>query len=196
MQPSPTVSSALGADKKSHLQRLLQKPIRFLFDQAIGLGHTGARILEFQHGLDQARLHYPSDRHRVFEDMPRIGAVAPAFAPNFLYEGEEITALLDWEMAHLGDPVEDLAWAYRSLWTPEMHVPIAEFVRHYTASGGIDVKPETLLFYRLFSEIKHAVISLTAAKSFADGRTRNLRLADRLTLALPCVKQFYEWLPA
>jgi aminoglycoside phosphotransferase (APT) family kinase protein len=115
---------------------------------------------------------------------------------NFLYEGEEITALLDWEMAHLGDPVEDIAWAYRSLWTPEMHVPITEFVRHYTASGGIDVKQETLLFYRLFSEIKHAVISLTAAKSFADGRTRNLRLADRMTLALPCVKQFYEWLPA
>jgi aminoglycoside phosphotransferase (APT) family kinase protein len=115
---------------------------------------------------------------------------------NFLYEGEEITALLDWEMAHLGDPVEDIAWAYRSLWTPEMHVPIDEFVRHYAASGGISVKPETLLFYRLFSEIKHAVISLTAAKSFADGRTRNLRLADRMTLALPCVKQFYDWLPA
>jgi aminoglycoside phosphotransferase (APT) family kinase protein len=115
---------------------------------------------------------------------------------NFLYEGEEITALLDWEMAHLGDPVEDLAWAYRVLWTPEMHVPIDAFVRRYTASGGIAVKPEVLLFYRLFSEIKHAVISLTAAKSFADGRTRNLRLADRMTLALPCVKQFYDWLPA
>jgi aminoglycoside phosphotransferase (APT) family kinase protein len=115
---------------------------------------------------------------------------------NFLYEGEEITALLDWEMAHLGDPVEDIAWAYRALWTPEMHVPIDEFVQHYMASGGIAVKPETLLFYRLFSEIKHAVISLTAAKSFADGRTRNLRLADRMTLALPCVKQFYDWLPA
>jgi aminoglycoside phosphotransferase (APT) family kinase protein len=114
---------------------------------------------------------------------------------NFLFEGEEVTALLDWEMAHLGDPVEDLAWAYRVLWTPQMHVPIEEFVRHYTASGGIDVKPETLLFYRLFSEIKHAVISLTAAKSFADGRTRNLRFADRMTLALPCVQQFYDWLP-
>lgn len=115
---------------------------------------------------------------------------------NFLYEGEEVTALLDWEMAHLGDPVEDLAWAYRELWTPEMHVPIAEFVRHYTASGGVDVRPGTLLFYRLFSEIKHAVISLTAAKSFADGRTRNLRLADRMTLATPCMKNFYDWLPA
>jgi len=40
------------------------------------------------------------------------------------------------------------------------------------------------------------VISLTAARSFADGRTNNLRLADRMTLALPCIKQFLDWLPA
>jgi aminoglycoside phosphotransferase (APT) family kinase protein len=115
---------------------------------------------------------------------------------NFLFEGERITALLDWEMAHLGDPAEDIAWAYRSLWTPEMHLPLDAFVDRYRAAGGPTIRPENLLFYRLFSEIKHAVISLTAAKSFADGRTRNLRLADRMTLALPCVKQFYDWLPA
>jgi aminoglycoside phosphotransferase (APT) family kinase protein len=115
---------------------------------------------------------------------------------NFLFEGAQITALLDWEMAHLGDPVEDIAWAYRALWTPEMHLPLETFVARYEAAGGPPVKPETLLFYRLFGEIKHAVISLTAARSFADGRTNNLRLADRMTLALPCIRQFLDWLPA
>jgi aminoglycoside phosphotransferase (APT) family kinase protein len=115
---------------------------------------------------------------------------------NFLYEGTRITALLDWEMAHLGDPVEDIAWAYRGLWTPEMHVPLDAFVARYSTASGIAVKPETLLFYRQFSEIKHAVISLTAARSFADRRTRNLRLADRMTLALPCMRQFFDGLPA
>jgi aminoglycoside phosphotransferase (APT) family kinase protein len=115
---------------------------------------------------------------------------------NFLFEDERITALLDWEMAHLGDPAEDIAWAYRALWTPEMHVPIAEFVDRYHEAGGPTIRPENLLFYRLFGEIKHAVISLTAARSFADGRTRNVRLADRMTLALPCIKQFLDWLPA
>lgn len=115
---------------------------------------------------------------------------------NFLYEGSRITALLDWEMAHLGDPVEDIAWAYRSLWTPEMHLSLNDFIAHYTAAGGVDVRSETLLFYRLFGEVKHAVISLTAARSFTDGRTNNLRLADRMTLALPCIKQFLDWLPA
>jgi aminoglycoside phosphotransferase (APT) family kinase protein len=115
---------------------------------------------------------------------------------NFLFEDERITALLDWEMAHLGDPAEDIAWAYRALWTPEMHVPIDDFIARYHAAGGPTIRPENLLFYRLFGEIKHAVISLTAARSFADGRTSNLRLADRMTLALPCIKQFLDWLPA
>lgn len=115
---------------------------------------------------------------------------------NFLFEGETITALLDWEMAHLGDPAEDIAWAYRALWTPEMHVPIEKFVNRYHAAGGPTIRPENLLFYRLFGEIKHAVISLTAARSFADGRSRNVRMADRMTLALPCIKQFLDWLPA
>ena len=114
---------------------------------------------------------------------------------NFLFEDERITALLDWEMAHLGDPAEDIAWAYRSLWTPEIHLPIDGFVERYHARGGPTIRPENLLFYRLFGEIKHAIISLTAARSFADGRTNNLRMADRMTLALPCIKQFLAWLP-
>jgi aminoglycoside phosphotransferase (APT) family kinase protein len=114
---------------------------------------------------------------------------------NFLFEDERITALLDWEMAHLGDPAEDIAWAYRALWTPEMHVPIEAFVDRYHAAGGPIIRPANLLFYRLFGEIKHAIISLTAARSFADGRTKNLRMADRMTLALPCIKQFLDWLP-
>jgi aminoglycoside phosphotransferase (APT) family kinase protein len=114
---------------------------------------------------------------------------------NFLFEDDRITALLDWEMAHLGDPAEDIAWAYRALWTPEIHVPIDEFVDRYHAAGGPTIRPDNLLFYRLFGEIKHAVISLTAARSFADGRTKNLRMADRMTLALPCIKQFLDWLP-
>jgi aminoglycoside phosphotransferase (APT) family kinase protein len=114
---------------------------------------------------------------------------------NFLFEDERITALLDWEMAHLGDPAEDIAWAYRTLWTPEIHLPIEGFVKRYHAMGGPTIRPENLLFYRLFGEIKHAVISLTAARSFADGRTNNLRMADRMTLALPCIKQFLAWLP-
>ena len=34
------------------------------------------------------------------------------FGPqNVLIAGDNISALLDWEFAHAGQPVEDLAWA-------------------------------------------------------------------------------------
>ena len=36
---------------------------------------------------------------------------------NFLFDSDgNIRAILDWEMAHLGDPLEDLGWALDPLW--------------------------------------------------------------------------------
>jgi aminoglycoside phosphotransferase (APT) family kinase protein len=114
---------------------------------------------------------------------------------NFLYEEGRINAMLDWEMVHLGDPVEDIAWMYRSLWGPEALLPLDEFVRRYTELSGISVHPEALLFYRLLGEVKHSIISLTGARSFMDGRTRNLFLADRASTITSYLRQFLDWLP-
>ena len=115
---------------------------------------------------------------------------------NFLYEGTRINALLDWEMAHLGDPVEDLAWVHHPLWSPERHLPLNDFVARYEAAGGAPVRPETLHFYRMFGLAKHAVISLTGARSFHDRRSRNVMMADRMVMAMDCLRQFLDWLPA
>jgi aminoglycoside phosphotransferase (APT) family kinase protein len=114
---------------------------------------------------------------------------------NFLYEGNRINAMLDWEMVHLGDPVEDIAWAYRSLWGPQAFLSLDEFVARYTELSGIPVEPETLRFYRLLGEVKHSIISLTGARSFMDGRTRNLFLADRASTITSYLMQFMDWLP-
>ncbi len=114
---------------------------------------------------------------------------------NFLYEEERIKAMLDWEMVHLGDPVEDIAWAYRSLWGPQAVVSLDEFVGRYTELSGLQVDPDTLRFYRLLGEVKHSIISLTGARSFMDGRTRNLFLADRASTITSYLMQFMDWLP-
>jgi len=114
---------------------------------------------------------------------------------NFLYEGDRINAMLDWEMVHLGDPAEDIAWAYRSLWGPQAFLSLDKFVKRYTELSGITVDPETLLFYRLLGEVKHSIISLTGARSFMDGRTRNLFLADRASTTASYLMQFLDWLP-
>ena len=98
---------------------------------------------------------------------------------NLLYDGDRLTALLDWEMVHLGDPVEDLGWVYRTLWSPERSLPFDEFLSAYTDAGGGPVDPEHLRWYQVFAEVKHSVISLTATRSFADGTTTSLRHANR-----------------
>ncbi len=114
---------------------------------------------------------------------------------NFLYEEDRINAMLDWEMVHLGDPVEDIAWAYRSLWGPQAFLSLDEFVSRYTELSRISVDPDTLRFYRLLGEVKHSIISLTGARSFMDGRTRNLFLADRASTITSYLMQFLDWLP-
>jgi aminoglycoside phosphotransferase len=47
----------------------------------------------------------------------------------------EVTAVLDWEFAHLGDPVEDLAWCE---WIVRMHHPehVRSLGHFFTAYGG------------------------------------------------------------
>jgi aminoglycoside phosphotransferase (APT) family kinase protein len=111
---------------------------------------------------------------------------------NFLQLGGRLTALLDWEMAHLGDPHEDLAWAYRSSWTPAAHLGFDEFLAAYEAAGGRPVDRGRLVFWRMFNEFKHSVISLTGARSFADRRTRNLRLANRAATVPLFMSRFLE----
>ena len=114
---------------------------------------------------------------------------------NVLYDGHELTALLDWEMTHLGDPVEDLGWVYRHLWSPRHSLPFDEFLAAYSDELGSPIDHDTLRWYQAFGEIKHSIISLTAARSFDDGLTRNLRHADRAETVPAFAKRLLELVP-
>lgn len=98
---------------------------------------------------------------------------------NFLYEGASLTSLLDWEMAHIGDPAEDIAWIYRDLWSPARFLSLEEFVAIYEQRAGYEIGTQRLRFYRVFSEAKFATLSVVASTSFMSGKTGNLRHADR-----------------
>jgi aminoglycoside phosphotransferase (APT) family kinase protein len=115
---------------------------------------------------------------------------------NVLYAEDRITGVLDWEMAHLGHPAEDLAWAYRALWSPQRFVPLKEFLATYTASGGADISVEALRWHRVFCEAKFATISLLAARSVVDGASHNLRLIDRAATVVPAVRRCLDWIGA
>lgn len=113
---------------------------------------------------------------------------------NFLHDGRQVTMLLDWEMAHLGHPLEDIAWAYRAVWSPQPFLPLQECVALYEEASGQRLDPAHLAWWRIFSEVKFAVISLNAARAFADGASSNLRLSARASMVNECLRLSFDWI--
>ena len=69
---------------------------------------------------------------------------------QFLFEGQRVTALIDWEMAHLGDPMLDLGvMRMRELLYPTGLVP--EILRHYAACSPHPVDRPALQYYTVMS---------------------------------------------
>jgi aminoglycoside phosphotransferase (APT) family kinase protein len=101
---------------------------------------------------------------------------------NFLESGGQITAILDWELVHLGDPLEDLGWicmrSFRGRSPRMCHLMEREALyERYEALSGIPVSPAVVRFYEALGTFKLAVIHVAAARCFEDGRYKDLRLA-------------------
>ena len=84
---------------------------------------------------------------------------------NVLVERDRVTALLDWEFAHVGDPLEDLGvavWSCLDLYDP------AEVVAGYEAEAG-PVDRAALRWFEVFAAVTRAVIVLGGTAAFLDG---------------------------
>ncbi|HVP30763.1 MAG TPA: phosphotransferase family protein [Myxococcota bacterium] len=97
-------------------------------------------------------------------------------------EGTRLTGLLDWEMVHLGDPLEDLAWCSCLLWraggpNASCLVPPEELATLYAEASGRKVDPARVHFYEVLALVKMSAIMLTGIRAFRDGRTSDLRMA-------------------
>jgi len=93
---------------------------------------------------------------------------------NALVEGDRITAKLDWETVHLGDPLEDLGWVTNPVRKREHQIPghweRREIVAAYRQLTGRNVREADLLWWNIFSCWKLSVIQLTAVAEFVAGR--------------------------
>jgi aminoglycoside phosphotransferase (APT) family kinase protein len=67
---------------------------------------------------------------------------------NFMYADGRITAIIDWELAHFGDPMDDLAWLS---WRATQHT-FPDFparLREYEQHSGIEVDDDRIRYYRV-----------------------------------------------
>lgn len=84
-------------------------------------------------------------------------------------------AMFDWEMAHLGDPLEDLGWALNPLWdhfAPGMACGMtsrAKAIAAWEAASGLTADPEALDWWVLFNAVKGCGIWTSAWREFIDG---------------------------
>ena len=93
-------------------------------------------------------------RARVPSSVDRTVLVQGDTGPgNFMYRDGRIVAVVDWELAHLGDPMEDLAWVVtRSLLQP--FVPLAPWLRQYEERSGIAVDGERLRWWTVCNVLR------------------------------------------
>ena len=93
---------------------------------------------------------------------------------NALIEAGRITAKLDWETAHLGDPLEDLGWVTNPVRKREHQITgqweRRQIVDAYRELTGRSVREADLYWWNVFSCWKLSVIQLTAVAEFVAGR--------------------------
>jgi aminoglycoside phosphotransferase (APT) family kinase protein len=155
----------MGAREQIEQQRALLDS----FDEAHPAFELGLRWLE-QHAPADDRA--PALVHGDFRNG------------NFIVGPDGIRAVLDWELAHLGDPIEDLGWLCVKSWrfgNADQIVggfgALPDLLAAYTRAGGAPVDDETVRFWVVLGTVKWGVICAGQALAFVNGILRNVEMA-------------------
>ncbi len=89
---------------------------------------------------------------------------------NLIVGPEGVRAVLDWELAHLGDPAEDLGWITVNSWRFGMiDEPVGGFGRveqmleGYRFAGGEDIDVNRVLYWRTLGSLRWGLMCRTMA---------------------------------
>ena len=85
---------------------------------------------------------------------------------NLLVHDGRISAVLDWEFAHVGDPRKDLAYARPFV---EQVMPWAEFLAEYSGAGGIAGDDAAIRFYSVLGYLRNALGCMKVQHALRNG---------------------------
>jgi aminoglycoside phosphotransferase (APT) family kinase protein len=98
---------------------------------------------------------------------------------NFAFVGDEVSAVFDWELTTVGDPLTDIGYL-ELLWKMPVGIPshpaalsVDELLAHYESVSGNTTRNRE--WYRALNAFKLAVINLIGSKLFDDGATDDQR---------------------
>jgi aminoglycoside phosphotransferase (APT) family kinase protein len=179
--------AALGGQMAEQLARIhALEPLPFLPRVPVQRALDGLRAQ-----LDEVGEPHPAIelalRHlrQVLPDRPATVVCHGDFrVGNFLVDERGLTGVIDWEFAHLGDPLEDVAWPLVRAWRFGMdHLRLGgigeaePFLARYSELTGRKIDPAEVRAFELLGNVRWAVGSLTQARRHLSGQERSVELA-------------------
>jgi aminoglycoside phosphotransferase (APT) family kinase protein len=103
---------------------------------------------------------------------------------NLIVDSSRLAAVLDWELVHRGDPLEDLGWFCVRAWRfGEDARPagglgaVEELVAGYERAGGAPVDRDALRWWQVLGTLRWGVFCQHQASRHLSGQTRSVELA-------------------
>jgi aminoglycoside phosphotransferase (APT) family kinase protein len=95
---------------------------------------------------------------------------------NLMIGPDGVRAVLDWEIAHVGDPMEDLGWICTASWRfGQMDKPVGGFGERedlwagYEAAGGAPVQRDHALWWEVYGSMRWGVMCCGMTAAFRTG---------------------------
>lgn len=135
-----------------------------------------------QIGLDWLEQHVPDNSGAMSLVHGDIGF------HNLLVDlnSDHLTAVLDWELAHLGNPAQDLGYVRSGI---EKMTSWDKFIEAYHRAGGPSFDPEVVDFYTLWGSLWLYTTLLQARAGLVAGMLRDSEVAVFCVHFLPLLRQ-------
>jgi aminoglycoside phosphotransferase (APT) family kinase protein len=152
---------------------------------------TGDQVARFYDELDSVREPHPAIEYGLAWVRERLApAAAPTFCHgdfrvgNFAVDADGLVSVLDWEFAHVGDPVDDIAWPIVRAWrfgADERRLggvgEVEPYLERYNELTGRAVTLEELDVWEVFGNVKWAIGCLTQCRRHLNGQDRSVEYA-------------------
>jgi aminoglycoside phosphotransferase (APT) family kinase protein len=102
---------------------------------------------------------------------------------NLMVGPDGVRAVLDWELVHLGDPMQDLGYLCARVWRFGGEGPVGGFGRYddlfagYQAAGGRRVDRDAVLWWEVWSALHWGTGCLHMAHRHLSGKMRSVEMA-------------------
>ena len=102
---------------------------------------------------------------------------------NLIVDEKGLAAVVDWELAHVGDPMEDLGWLCVKSWRFGSPLPVAgvgtydELFASYAAASGQPVDAEVVRWWEVLGTLKWGIMCIMQASAHLTGTVRSHELA-------------------